>query len=309
MKRHTSNDGFYGRFTSVDPLAMKFADLSPYNYAGNKPITKRDIEGLQEEGRSGTPKGGNATHTVQKGDTFWSLEKQNGLTHGTLKSLNPDVDPTKLQIGSSINVPGQQANNLSVSKSSFEDNGLLFPNGLLGHNGNLDRGRSSSPTNSTNPSTYGIETTITIGAQFRYKENNAIDLNLTGFSIDLVKSGFSITSDGKMDVGMTVGTKKSDMMQDSIIDDKMKMENSAGIMVGGIGGSIGQEAHFDANGKPSDFSTFTEKALGMGNLTTSEKTYSNKSGVERTEITSELNYQIKAIIGIELSIYKKSNGQ
>ncbi|MCB0480966.1 MAG: RHS repeat-associated core domain-containing protein [Flavobacteriales bacterium] len=45
------------RFISVDPLAGKFADLTPYNYAGNKPINKVDIDGLQEEGRSGTPSG------------------------------------------------------------------------------------------------------------------------------------------------------------------------------------------------------------------------------------------------------------
>jgi RHS repeat-associated protein len=43
------------RFISVDPLAAKFADLSPYNYAGNRPIIKMDIDGLQEEGRSETP--------------------------------------------------------------------------------------------------------------------------------------------------------------------------------------------------------------------------------------------------------------
>ena len=42
---------------SADPLAAQFADLSPFNYAGNKPINKVDIDGLQEQGRSGTPKG------------------------------------------------------------------------------------------------------------------------------------------------------------------------------------------------------------------------------------------------------------
>ncbi|MCB0482670.1 MAG: DUF3380 domain-containing protein, partial [Flavobacteriales bacterium] len=49
------------RFISVDPLASKFADLSPYNYAGNKPINKVDIDGLQEDGRQGTPSGGDNT--------------------------------------------------------------------------------------------------------------------------------------------------------------------------------------------------------------------------------------------------------
>src|SRR5690554_7888553 len=46
------------RFISVDPVAEKFAELSSYNYAGNRPITKRDQEGLQEEGRKESPKGG-----------------------------------------------------------------------------------------------------------------------------------------------------------------------------------------------------------------------------------------------------------
>ncbi len=35
------------RFTSVDPLAMKFAHLSPYNYSENNPITYNDLYGLQ----------------------------------------------------------------------------------------------------------------------------------------------------------------------------------------------------------------------------------------------------------------------
>ncbi len=40
---------------------MKFAHLSPYNYAGNKPITQRDIEGLQGENEASSPQGGNPT--------------------------------------------------------------------------------------------------------------------------------------------------------------------------------------------------------------------------------------------------------
>ena len=37
-------------FISVDPLAGKYAQLTPYNYAGNKPITHKDIEGMQSSG-------------------------------------------------------------------------------------------------------------------------------------------------------------------------------------------------------------------------------------------------------------------
>ncbi|TXK77157.1 RHS repeat domain-containing protein, partial [Mesonia sp. K4-1] len=39
-----------GRFISIDPLAEKFPQLTPYNYAGNKPITYKDLHGLQSSG-------------------------------------------------------------------------------------------------------------------------------------------------------------------------------------------------------------------------------------------------------------------
>ena len=38
------------RFVSVDPIAESYPQYTSYNYAGNKPITKIDLEGLQEEG-------------------------------------------------------------------------------------------------------------------------------------------------------------------------------------------------------------------------------------------------------------------
>ena len=34
---------------SVDPLAGKYAQLTPYNYAGNEPIGDKDIDGMQSE--------------------------------------------------------------------------------------------------------------------------------------------------------------------------------------------------------------------------------------------------------------------
>ena len=40
-------DAAVGRFTGVDPLAEKFAELSVYNYAGNSPILNNDLWGLQ----------------------------------------------------------------------------------------------------------------------------------------------------------------------------------------------------------------------------------------------------------------------
>ncbi len=38
-----------GRFISVDPLQFDYPQLTPFNYAGNKPITYIDVNGLQGE--------------------------------------------------------------------------------------------------------------------------------------------------------------------------------------------------------------------------------------------------------------------
>lgn len=48
-------------------------------------------------------------YQIKSGDTFWALEAANGWTHGTLQNLNPGVDPTKLAIGQTVQVPGAEA--------------------------------------------------------------------------------------------------------------------------------------------------------------------------------------------------------
>lgn len=37
-----------GRFLSVDPLAKEFAFYSPYHFAGNKPISHLDLDGMED---------------------------------------------------------------------------------------------------------------------------------------------------------------------------------------------------------------------------------------------------------------------
>jgi len=46
-----------------------------------------------------------ATYTIKKGDTFWALENQFHLAHGSLQKANPGVSPEKLQIGQKIKIP------------------------------------------------------------------------------------------------------------------------------------------------------------------------------------------------------------
>ncbi len=46
------------------------------------------------------------TYTIQDGDTFWGLSATHAAwTVNVLEQLNPGIDPTKLQIGESINTP------------------------------------------------------------------------------------------------------------------------------------------------------------------------------------------------------------
>ncbi len=43
-------------------------------------------------------------YIIRKGDTFWGLENEWGLPHGILQTLNPNVDPRRLQIGQQIEI-------------------------------------------------------------------------------------------------------------------------------------------------------------------------------------------------------------
>ncbi len=43
-------------------------------------------------------------YTIKKGDTFWDLEIEWGIPHGTLQELNPNAKPKELQIGQKIQI-------------------------------------------------------------------------------------------------------------------------------------------------------------------------------------------------------------
>jgi N-acetylmuramoyl-L-alanine amidase len=45
-----------------------------------------------------------STYAIEKNDTFWSIEADKKLKHGTLQKLNPKVNADKLQVGQKIRV-------------------------------------------------------------------------------------------------------------------------------------------------------------------------------------------------------------
>ena len=49
------------------------------------------------------------TYSVRRNDTFSSIGKRNGVSVNALLRANPTVDPKRLQIGMSINIPGSAA--------------------------------------------------------------------------------------------------------------------------------------------------------------------------------------------------------
>lgn len=50
-----------------------------------------------------------ATHTIQAGDTFDAIARRNGLSVAAIVAANPGVDPRRLKIGSTINLPAPSA--------------------------------------------------------------------------------------------------------------------------------------------------------------------------------------------------------
>jgi LysM repeat protein len=44
-------------------------------------------------------------YSIQRGDTYYSIGKQFGVSMQAIKDANPGVEPTRLQVGQTINIP------------------------------------------------------------------------------------------------------------------------------------------------------------------------------------------------------------
>lgn len=48
------------------------------------------------------------SYTIVSGDTFWSIAQAHGTTVGAIEAANPGVNPSSLQVGQVINLPGAE---------------------------------------------------------------------------------------------------------------------------------------------------------------------------------------------------------
>ncbi len=65
--------------------------------------TETDAAGTETEAATTAEEG--PTYTIQSGDTLESIADQHGTSVEELLTLNPEIDPTNLQIGQTIRVP------------------------------------------------------------------------------------------------------------------------------------------------------------------------------------------------------------
>jgi len=83
------------RFISVDPLKDDYPYLTPYNYAGNKPITHKDIDGLQSTGDKPVNKEGIQT-TFPKNE--WSQKSLESAPKSDVSNWNDLINYKPNQI-------------------------------------------------------------------------------------------------------------------------------------------------------------------------------------------------------------------
>lgn len=88
---------------SVDPLAHKYPEWSPYTFTGDNPINLIDPDGLWVPGLDDD---GNATYTAEKGDNYETLKEHYNLTD---KEASKMLDPNSNVVAGETSISGAQA--------------------------------------------------------------------------------------------------------------------------------------------------------------------------------------------------------
>jgi RHS repeat-associated protein len=157
------NDVRLGRFLSIDPLAPKYPELTPYQFSSNQPIHAPELEGLESsapikvgapgftDGETMNTYSGSQAAVTQSGGANYqtgNFDMTNRTTGQTVTQNTPDAiinDPQisvsslyggdDLQIvqivdGSPVSISGiQQLTHAGVTRTAFVDGGINSPSG------------------------------------------------------------------------------------------------------------------------------------------------------------------------------------
>jgi RHS repeat-associated protein len=103
-----------GRFKSIDLLSGLYPWQSGYAYAANNPILFIDYLGLGAD-VPGTPE--RRTHTLEKGESLYSVSKKYNLKSSDVYSWNPELNKkaNSLSVGTVVNVESEESFNLRMN--------------------------------------------------------------------------------------------------------------------------------------------------------------------------------------------------
>lgn len=110
--------GFQGRVLNENNNGRKFVTLDRYVSDGVLGVLRPKSSTTTEPISPVAPQSSENYHEIVAGDTFWDLETRYNMIHGTLQTLNPELDPLLLQIGSKIKI-GNTPNGDRTSESSY----------------------------------------------------------------------------------------------------------------------------------------------------------------------------------------------
>ena len=180
---------------SVDPLASKYPNESPYCYAGWNPVMITDPNGMWKDE-------GDGNWTAEKGDSWWSLHKESGMSWKETKAYANKYNKARGQdnwkhvgVGDQVSIPGsgeESSSSTSGATSSIANTSTAT--------------LSSTSTNTSN----NASGSVSVGMPFK----NTDELQSTAFGISL---GTGIWSEAARDLGKTSSALTSEIQAAKVI--------------------------------------------------------------------------------------------
>ena len=284
------------RFISVDPLAKKYTQLTPFNYAGNKPINYFDIDGMQSNGgdsQNPPPENNNGGIVLSPQEIKEIKDFINNLPK-TGTQTNSTNTPAKSPSQSDEKKPDPIAN-LSLTNNSI----AVYKKGVTINSKGEVIDTNAKPTEGAQSYT---QTTwdISAGPQIGIKIKNSIGTvkaDVSPAALTLFHYGSSTGPEGSKDTVYYVGGDAGTTVT---------QQGSLGLEVGGVGLQGGVQQSFDVKSLYSGLSNQQQQTsigtLGMQysynrNLKTGER-YSTVDVVQEYRFSFIIAIEFKSVSGV-----------